>query len=163
MEKDSRIFEILNELNISYQIHKHEAVHTVEEAERFWKDIPGVHTKNIFLRDEKGKNHYLIILKHTKNLNIKEMEKKIGARKLSFASEQRLSRYLGLSKGAVSPFGLVNDTENQVKVIIDESLAKAKTVNFHPNVNTATVSISSQDFKKFLDFCGNTYMFSATF
>jgi len=155
-EKEERVYEVLDELGISYNRHEHPPVYTVEEAEKQWTEITGAHCKNLFLRNKKGNRHYLVILEASKVADLKSLNKLLGEDRLSFASEKRLMRYLGLETGAVSVFGLINDKEKHVKVVIDEDLKKVEAVNFHPNVNTATVGISFLDFEKFLTWCGNT-------
>jgi Ala-tRNA(Pro) deacylase len=98
-------------------------------------------------------------LAHTAVLAIHDLEKRLKQGKLSFASEKRLEKYLGLKPGSVSPFGLINDSENHVHLFLDQNLKKAKRISFHPNINTATVVIDFQDFIKFLDASGNSYEF----
>ena len=88
-------------------------------------------------------------------MDLKALTSRLGEDRLSFASPERMMRYLGLEPGAVSPFGLINDRENAVVVVIDQDLKEASHVNFHPNVNTATVGITFADFEKFLTHCGN--------
>jgi Ala-tRNA(Pro) deacylase len=90
-------------------------------------------------------------------LNIRQLELLLKQGKLSFASEKRMLKYLGILPGSVSPFGLINDLENHVTVFIDESLLSHEKISFHPNLNTATIAISTKDFIKFLDFSGNPY------
>lgn len=155
-EKEKRVYEVLDDLGISYNRHEHPPVYTVEEAEKQWTDIIGAHCKNLFLRNKKGNRHYLVILEASKAADLKSLNKLLGEDRLSFASEKRLMKYLDLETGAVSAFGLINDKENHVKVVIDEDLTKAEAVNFHPNVNTATVGISFPDFEKYLTWCKNT-------
>lgn len=154
-EKEDRVYKVLDELGISYNRHEHPPVYTVEEAEKQWTEIIGAHCKNLFLRNKKGNRHYLVILEASKVANLKSLNKMLGEDRLSFASEQRLIRYLGLETGAVSAFGLINDKENHVNVLIDEDLKTSEAVNFHPNVNTATVGISFADLERFLAWCGN--------
>jgi Ala-tRNA(Pro) deacylase len=154
-ENEEKIYEVLKKLNIPYTKHEHPPVYTVEQAEQYWEDIEGTHCKNIFLRNKKGKRHYLVILLSSKKADLKALEKQLGEDRLSFASPERLMRYLGLEPGAVSPFGLINDNKKEVQVIIDRDLRRAELVNFHPNVNTATVGIDFTDFEKFLAWCGN--------
>ena len=154
-ENEEKIYEVLKKLNIPYTKHEHPPVYTVEQAEQYWEDIEGTHCKNIFLRNKKGKRHYLVILLSSKKADLKALEKQLGEDRLSFASPERLMRYLGLEPGAVSPFGLINDSKKEVQVIIDRDLRRAEIVNFHPNVNTATVGIDFTDFEKFLAWCGN--------
>jgi Ala-tRNA(Pro) deacylase len=152
---ERKVYDLLKELDISYTKHEHPPVYTVEEAERHWETIKGAHCKNLFLRNKKGKNHYLVIAKSEKRIDLKALTSRLGEDRLSFASPERMMRYLGLEPGAVSPFGLINDGENAVVVVIDWDLREASFVNFHPNVNTATVGITYADFEKFLAHCGN--------
>ena len=153
---EQKVYNILRELDISYTKHEHPPIYTVEEAEQHWENITGAHCKNLFLRNKKGKNHYLVIAKSEKRVNLKALTSRLGEDRLSFASPERMLRYLGLEPGAVSPFGLINDKENAVVVVIDRDLKEASHVNFHPNVNTATVGIAFTDFEKFLSYCGNS-------
>ncbi len=155
MGAEEKVYEVLDNLGIEYQKKEHPPVYTVEEADEYWADLEGTHTKNLFFRNKKGKRHFLVILDSSKNLDIKSLQGKIGAGTLSFASDRRLSEHLGLSKGAVSVFGLINDEKKAVEVIVDSKLLKSDRIGFHPNVNTATITISTHDFKKFLESRGN--------
>ena len=155
MGNELKVYEVLDELGLAYTRHEHPPVYTVEEAEKYWDGIRGAHCKNLFLRNKKGKQHYMAILKHSKRMDLKNFESRINEDKLSFASEERLQRYLGLSAGAVSPFGLINDREKHVRIILDKELEGEELINFHPNVNTATITLAVKDFMKFLDWCGN--------
>jgi Ala-tRNA(Pro) deacylase len=145
------VYQVLNELGIDYTENKHEAVFTVEEADRVNKNIPGAHTKNLFLRDKKGRHHLLLVCPAHKTINLKEVGIKIGIKNLSFASPARLKKYLGLTPGSVTPLGLINDKENIVEVVIDKKLLESNLINVHPNHNKATLTIGMQDFKKFLE------------
>ncbi|MGD2245681.1 MAG: prolyl-tRNA synthetase associated domain-containing protein [Candidatus Aminicenantes bacterium] len=158
-EKEQNVYETLEKLDISYVRHEHPPVYTVEEAEQHWENITGAHCKNLFLRNKKGNRHYLVVLDSSKRADLKALEKQLGEDRLSFASPERLMRYLGLEVGAVSPFGLINDTQKEVQVIIDQDLKEVDSINFHPNVNTATVGLSFSDFEKFLSFCGQHVRF----
>lgn len=153
--EESTIYKILDDLSISYEKHDHPAVYTVEEAVAQWKGIKGAHCKNIFVRNKKGNRHYLIIVEHLKKIDLTPLSKRMGQSRFSFASPERLRKYLGLEPGSVSPFGLINDTDKEVEVLVDSDLRGAEFINFHPNVNTATLTISFSDFKKFLQSCGN--------
>jgi len=158
-EKEQKVYKTLNKLDIPYVRHEHPPVYTVEEAEQHWENITGAHCKNLFLRNKKGNRHYLVVLESSKRADLKALEKQLGEDRLSFASPERMMRYLGLEVGAVSPFGLINDTQKEVQVIIDQDLKDAESINFHPNVNTATVGLSFLDFEKFLSFCGQPCRF----
>lgn len=153
---EQKVYKALERLNISCVRHEHPPVYTVEEAEQYWADITGAHCKNIFLRNKKGNRHYLVILEHSKKADLKVLENQLGESRLSFASPERLMRYLGLEAGAVSPFGLINDSNKEVRIVIDLDLREEERVNFHPNVNTVTVGIEFKDFEKFLSWCGNS-------
>ena len=159
MAKRKQVLQLLDELNISYDIYDHPPVPTVEEALVYWKEINATHCKNLFFRNHKGNHHYLVILEHKQQLKIKDLEQRLKQGKISFASPQRMERYLGLSAGAVSVFGLINDRENHVHLFLDAKLKAASKISFHPNENTATVVISFDSFLKFLDWTGNSYEF----
>jgi Ala-tRNA(Pro) deacylase len=159
MDTSNNVYKTLEELSIEYEKHEHPPVFTVEEAHEHWSDIKGKHSKNLFLRNKKGNRHFLVVMDAEKSLDIKQFQKKIGISNLSFASEKRLEKYLGLTKGSVSPFGLINDENHEVEVIVDKDIINADFVNFHPNINTATVTISAADFKRFLEQTGNKITF----
>ncbi len=154
-EIENTVLEVLDNLQISYEIHHHPPVYTVEQAEEHWETVKGTHCKNLFVRNKKGKRHYLVILDSRKRADLRDLNNQLGEDRLSFASPERLKRYLGLEPGAVSPFGLINDTDKVVQVVLDKDLKEAEWVSFHPNVNTATVTITSLDFEEFLEWCGN--------
>lgn len=156
IENEKKVYEVLDELGISYDRHEHLPAFTVEQAEQHWQNITGAHCKNLFLRNKKGSRHYLVILEASKQADLKILTRKLGEDRLSFASPDRLMRYLGLEAGAVSPFGLINDREKAVQVVIDRDLRNTDRLNFHPNVNTATVGIGFVDFEKFLSWCGHS-------
>lgn len=158
-EKEQKVYDLFAELSIEYKRYEHPPVYTVEEANQYWQDIEGAHAKNLFLRNNKGNRHYLVVLEESKNADLKVLSEKLGAGKLSFASERRLLENLGLETGAVSPFGLINDQNRAVVAVVDRELSRFELVNFHPNVNTATVTISYADFEKFLKHCGNELVF----
>ncbi len=154
-EIENTVLEVLNNLQIPYEIHSHPPVYTVEQAEEHWKSIKGTHCKNLFVRNKKGNRHYLVILDSRKRADLRDLNSQLGEDRLSFASPERLKRYLGLEPGAVSPFGLINDRDKAVRVVLDKDLKEAEWVSFHPNVNTATVTITFKDFEKYLEWCGN--------
>ena len=110
-------------------------------------------------QESKGDRHYLVILEHLRLLNIHDLEKRLKQGKLTFASDQRLKKYLGVQPGSVSPFGLINDAEKHVHLFIDEKLRDFDRLAFHPNDNTASLIITKSDLIKFLDHTGNSYEF----
>lgn len=156
-EKEKIVYEVLDRLNIEYEKYEHPAVFTCEEADVYTSGLKGVHTKNLFLRNKKGSKHYLVVMKEDKTLNVKEFGEKISEKNLSFASPERMMKYLDLTPGSVSLFGVINDTENNVKVYIDEDIMKEEFINSHPNVNTATLVYKVEDMIKFLNDSGNEY------
>ena len=158
-EKETRLVDLLDSLGIAYFRTEHPAVNTIQEARRHWGGLPGAHCKNLFLRNQKGRRHYLVILEHSKSADLRRVTEILGEDRLSFASPERLKRYLDLEPGAVSPFGLIHDKENHVEVLIDKDLEGAARIYFHPNVNTATLGMSFVDFRKYLDHCGNRFRF----
>ncbi|MDD5508804.1 MAG: prolyl-tRNA synthetase associated domain-containing protein [Bacteroidales bacterium] len=159
MVGDQKLYEVLDKLGITFEYHEHPPGHTIEEALKYWKDIDSTHCKNIFFRNHKGNRHYLVIMEHSRQLDIHDLEKRLKQGKLTFASPERMQRYLGLTPGSVSLFGLIHDQEDHVHVFFDEALLKAKRLSFHPNLNTASLVITFDDMMKFLRWAGNTYEF----
>lgn len=149
-QEEKLVYATLKSLGISFSQHSHPPVRTIEEAKPYWQNLEGTHCKNLFLRNKKGNRHYLVILEHKKNADLRKLNEKLGEDRLSFGSSERLGRLLGLEPGAVSPFGLIHDANHEVIVVIDEDLRGAKRVYFHPNVNTVTIGLSFADFEKFL-------------
>jgi len=161
MELNSRqkVFDILEELHINYKLYEHPPTPTIEEAVKYWGKMDATHCKNLFFRNHKGNKHYLVIFEHTRQLAIRDLEQKLKQGKLSFASEKRMAKYLGVKPGSVSLFGLINDTQNHVYVFFDNNLLQSDFLSFHPNDNTASLKISQEDFIKFIDWTGNHYEF----
>jgi len=152
----------LNELGIVYERHEHPPVATVEQATEHWAGIEAAHCKNLFLRNQKGDRHYLVILRHSKKADLRRVADQIGDGRLSFGSPERLMTHLGLTPGSVSPFGLIHDAKHQVRVVIDRELEHAARLAFHPNINTRTYVISGADFARFLEACGNPVQYVTT-
>jgi Ala-tRNA(Pro) deacylase len=163
MSKRAEVTSYLNDLNIPFDLYGHPPVPTVEEALPYWKDIDSAHCKNLFFRNHKGNRHYLVILDHRRQLNIRDLEQKLKQGKISFASPKRMERYLGLSAGSVSAFGIINDHDNHVHLFIDAALHAAEHISFHPNENNATLVISFASFLRFLESSGNSYEFIALY
>ena len=154
--QEQRVYDVLAELGIPFERHEHPPVFTVEEAAIHWAGIEAAHCKNLFLRNKKGTIHYLVILGHTKQADLNRLAGQLGDDRLSFASPERLMTHLGLTPGAVSPFGLINDRGKQVRVVLDADLTETRRIAFHPNVNTATIVLATVDFLRFFTWCGNT-------
>jgi len=157
MTEKEKVLKQLKDLDITYEIHEHPPAPTIEEAKKYWKGIDATHCKNLFFRNHKGNRHYLVILEHSRALDIHDLEKRLKQGKISFASDQRMKRYLGITPGSVSVFGLINDTEKHVHLFVDENLKQSSRISFHPNINTASVILSFADFTKFLNWTGNRY------
>jgi len=159
MRGQKELYELLETLSIHFEYHEHPPLATIEDAKIHWKDYNSGRCKNIFLRNHKGDKHYLVILEHLRQLNIHDLEKRLKQGKLTFASDQRLKKYLGVEPGSVSPFGLINDTDHHVHLFIDEELNEAVRLTFHPNINTASLVISKPDFLRYLNHIGNSWEF----
>jgi Ala-tRNA(Pro) deacylase len=153
--QEARVTARLAELGIPFDRHTHPPIATADEGEAYWKDIDATHCKNLFLRNQKGTRHYLVILAHTKRANLRAVADQIGDGKLSFGSPERLMKLLGVTPGSVSPFGLINDGNQHVRVYLDRDLRSTPRISFHPNINTATLVLSFGDFERFLTACGN--------
>ena len=148
--KINAVCRTLEKLDVSFKLHEHPAVYTVEEADKLAGDLPGGKSKNLFLRNKKGDQHYLAVVESHRKVDLNQLAQTLEASKLSFASRERLKRYLNLDPGAVSPFGLINDLERHVILILDNNLLKHAVLCFHPNVNTASLELSSDDLLKFV-------------
>ena len=159
MRGQKELYELFEKLSIAFEYHEHPPLATIEDAKIYWNNFDAGKCKNIFFRNHKGDRHYLVILEHLRQLNIRDLEQRLKQGKLTFASDQRLKKYLGLEPGSVSPFGLINDNNNHVHLFIDEMLKEYDRLAFHPNINTATVVISKADLLRFLDYSGNSYEF----
>jgi len=151
-------YKFLDDLGIKYQQFCHQPVFSVEDADKIDAG-PGVPSKNLFLTNSNSSKYYLVILSGSKQLDFRQLTTLLNETKLRFASEENLKKYLGVTPGAVSPFGLINDFDHQVVVIVDDDLLKAPYQGFHPNVNTSTLVISTKDFLQFLNSLGNKIMF----
>ena len=127
----------------------HPAVFTVEESKSLRGDIHGAHTKNLFLKDKRG-HLWLVVTLEDQDVDLKALRKEIGAAQLSFGNPDLLSEVLGLEPGSVTPFGVINDTELRVTVVLDKGLLTFDVLNFHPLTNTATTQISPKDLQAFL-------------
>ena len=143
------LFELLSAKNKDFQIYDHEALFTVEDSENLRGEIKGAHTKNLFLKNKKN-NFFLFSCEENAKVDLKLFSKSIDAKNLSFANAEYLERYLGIKPGSVSPFALLNDKNNIVKFCLDEKLYNSKVINFHPLINTTTITISTKEFINFL-------------
>lgn len=150
MSQADAVYAALDALGVRYERHEHAPVFTADDAAVHWNAIPGTQCKNLFLRNKKGDRHYLAILEISTRADLKEIVKRVGDDRLSFGSPERLMAELGLTPGSVSPFGLLNDADASVVVLIERRLHGADRLIFHPNINTASVVISWADLERFL-------------
>jgi Ala-tRNA(Pro) deacylase len=147
--------DYLNSKEINFQLFEHPPVFTCEEAEKHCSHIPGLSCKNLLLCDKKAKNYYLVILPASKRSDLKKFAEIVGQTKVTFASPKALFEKLGLEPGSVSPFGLLNDINNEVQVYIDKEVYNTELVSFHPNRNTASIVLSKEMFHKYLNCLQN--------
>lgn len=155
--REDKVFDFLQQQKIEYSFYRHPEAPTIEIARQYWHNDGSKHCKNLFFRNHKGNRHYLVVFDSEQSLAIHDLEQRLKQGKLSFASEQRMERYLDLKPGSVSPFGLINDTENHVHLFLDKNLLNYPSLSFHPNDNRATVVISREMFAKYLAAVGNTF------
>ncbi len=150
------VLRFLDKHNIKYTLHEHQAVFTCEDALEHGEGIGGVDCKNLFLKGRDGgvKKYFLLSLPINKRANIKSLAKTFGVSRVSFASEEELWEQLRLKPGSVSPFGLLNNTDGGVEYYLDSEVAEADVVAFHPNVNTATLDVTQEDFRRYLRALG---------
>lgn len=155
------ILNQLMELNVQYQIIKHPPVYTIEDVTQISNlDFDKI-IKNLFVRDDKKENYYLLLIKNNKRINLNKLRKEINSRRLTFANAEELDHYLGLKAGAVSPLGILNDQERKVKVLIDQDLKTMDLVGIHPNINTATLLLPLPDLIRVIENHGNLVKFVA--
>ena len=151
------LLALLKEKNIEYEIYNHAPMYTIEDSLEM--DIPEGLVKNIFLRNDNGKKHYLIVMKKEKTADLKKVREEIKSSRLSFASEERLEKCLKLKKGSVTPLGLINDRENAVEVFFDKDIKEMEKVGVHPLENTATVFMKPETLISFVEETGHTIGF----
>ncbi len=150
LESRRQLYQLLEQNEISYLGVDHRPVYTCEEARQFIPPIDGVETKNLFLRDERGRRHFLVSMAAEKSVNLKQLGAVLEAKGLSFASAERLKRFLGVEPGSVTLLAVVNDPENSVEVVVDAELWREERILCHPLVNTSTLSLRREDLARFL-------------
>jgi Ala-tRNA(Pro) deacylase len=144
------LFRRLRELDIDVTTLEHPPVHTVEEAKTVRGTLVGCHTKNLFLRDKKG-GMWLVVCQEDRSVDLRDLARRLGAKRFSFGSAARLMQNLGVVPGAVTPFAVINDRNGAVRVAIDRAILDREPLNFHPLDNAMTTSIGAQAFLRFLD------------
>lgn len=147
-------YQFLNDHGVDYEITEHKAVFNMEELNAIELPYPDWDAKNLFVRDDKKKNYYLITVKGDKRVDLKEFRKKHGLRVLSFASADDLMRFMGLAPGSVTPLGLLNDTEHHIHFYLDSEFVGNR-IGIHPNDNSATVWLYADDLVKLLQEYGS--------
>src|SRR5882672_9836558 len=150
-----QLFALLDRLGIAHATVKHPPLFTVEQSRALRGQIPGGHTKNLFLRDKKYEL-YLVVAEEDADIDLKGLHRLLGASgRFSFGASDLLREVWGVEPGAVSPFGAINDTQGRVSVVLDTAMMEHATLNFHPLVNTMTTSIARADLVKFLESTGH--------
>ena len=140
---------ILKKQNYNFQLHEHQPLFTVEDSKNLRGKIEGCHSKNLFLKNKKN-IFFLISCDENSNINLKKLSKSLNLGNISFAKEEHLLKYLGIKPGSVSPFALINDKENFINFYLEDKLYNCKFVNFHPLLNTATITMRTNLFIKFM-------------
>ena len=150
-----QLFAALDSLGINHSTVKHPPLFTVEQSQNLRGQIPGGHTKNLFLRDKKYAI-YLVVTQEDAEIDLKGLHRRLGANgRFSFGSADLMREVLGVEPGSVTPFGVINDTEGRVSVVLDAAMMEHQTLNYHPLVNTMTTSIGRDDLVKFLESTGH--------
>lgn len=151
-----QIYEYIKNKQIWYEITEHKAVYSMSEISEVEIPYPESDAKNLFVRDDKKENYYLITVRGNKRVNLKEFRKENNTRPLSFASEKELKDMIQILPGSVSPLGILNDKENKVKVFLDkEFIEKTDIIGIHPNDNTATIWLKTKDLINIIKEHGN--------
>ncbi len=154
------IYQLLNDSGIVFESMEHDPVYTMEEMDALGITAKGTVCKNLFLRDAKGKTHYIVTAPEEKKIDLKVLAERIGSSRLSFASAERLQKYLAVQQGCVSPLGALNDETHSVVVVFDKDLQNDLAIGIHPNDNTASIWISFSDLQKLLKQHGVTVLVS---
>jgi len=156
-ERESAVYARLSALGIAWTTHVHAPVFTVDEAQHLRGSLPGLHTKNLFLEDRKGR-FWLVVAREDLAVDLNALARRIGVPRFSFGKTDDMITLLGITPGAVNPFAVMNDAERRVSVVLEEKLARGGTVNFHPMRNDRTVAIAARDLIRFLEACGHAPM-----
>jgi Ala-tRNA(Pro) deacylase len=148
------LFAFLTGLGIAHATVTHPPLFTVEQSQALRGTIPGGHTKNLFLKDKKD-TVFLVVAAEDARIDLKTLHSRLGAGRFSFGSADLMRELLGVEPGAVTPFGVINDTDCRIKVVLDATMMEHATLNYHPLVNTMTTSIARDDLVKFLVATGH--------
>ena len=153
--KRQKVYDYLNQLGLAFSVTEHPAVFSIDDMKNLGILFKGDVCKNLFLRDAAGKRHFLVTLPNDKVAPLKILQTKLGTSRLGFASHERLAKYLKLDQGEVTPFGLLDDEERRVELVLDAALVENLCLGVHPNDNTATVWISFSDLHRAIEAHGN--------
>lgn len=148
------LFARLEQLGVETTTHEHPPLFTVEQSRALRGEIPGGHCKNLFLKDKKGQVALVVVLEDAQ-VDLRTLGPRIGIGKVSFGKPELLMELLGVEPGGVSPFGLINDTGQKVKVVLDERMMACELLNYHPLTNAATTTIAAGDLVSFIKSCGH--------
>ncbi len=154
MNTQDRLYADLNALDIAYTVMEHEAVFTAEQSQRVDRDLPGSHTKNLFLKDAGGQ-FWLVTVPAQARIDLKALPSFIGSKRVSFGKAEDMERLLGVTPGSVTPLAAINDIGGDVQVVIEQSLAVADQINVHPLRNTATMTLASKGLVRVLASWGH--------
>ena len=145
----SDLLKMLSKHSMKYVVYEHASLHTVKESKKLRGKIDGIHTKNLLLKNKKN-NFFLFSCQESTIVDLKRLKKALNLGNISFAGDLYLKDMLGVNPGSVTPFGLINDQNNEIKFFLDKKIFYHKKVNFHPLVNTSTVSLDTKDFLLFM-------------
>ncbi|HSO20308.1 MAG TPA: prolyl-tRNA synthetase associated domain-containing protein [Desulfosarcina sp.] len=149
------IYSFLDKHQIAYERHDHPPVFTCEDVNRLVPELPGCKTKNLFICDNKGRQHFLVTVPDEKSVDLKSLGEALAVKKLRFASADRLQKHLNLEPGSVTILGVMNDRAGSVNVVVDKAVWEADALQCHPLVNTATLVIRLDHVRRFLDATGH--------
>lgn len=155
MDNEDRLFADLNALGIAHVVVEHQAVFTVDESSKIDRDMPGAHTKNLFLKDASGQ-FWLVTVSAQARVDLKALPVAIGSKRVSFGKADDMMALLGISPGSVTPLAAINDAAGKVKVVLAADLAAQDRINVHPLRNTATIGLSSADLIRLLTHWDHT-------
>lgn len=149
-----KVKEYLNAIGIQFKIVEHEPAYTTEEADKYIEGHDGVRTKTMFICNKKKTNYYMIIMDDSKRLDMNKFKEIVSEKQIKMASEEALKEKLGIEPGMVSPFGLLNNDEKDVKIYMDKQIITEEIMTFHPNDNTKTLFITTKDLFKYFENIG---------
>ena len=157
MEQYKFVYDTLDKMQIAYDVVEHPPAFTTEDADKYIKDIDCIRTKTLFLCNKKKAAFYLLVLDQSKRLDFKKFEDLVSEKKIRFCSPEQLMEKMQLIPGAVSLFGILNNKEKDIRVILDKEMLTGQRISFHPNDNTKTVLISEEDMYRFIEEHGFEY------